>query len=309
METSETEIHMSENEIKHDEEIPVINNADEKSDAKKKHELHDVDENDGTEANEHNESILTQLTQPNYEGKHGRQSVISSNCVICSSNAVKKRNVLSCHKCNGLIPFHCTKCPPYMLFTLSTSSKKYVCELCAATPDHFLQKIVSDGINKIGNYDSTTQHTYNNPLDKRVSEMCEQFEKYDLSVVADKVQVVYDNLENINNRITENLSLLAKENKVVANRVLVQEKSVDRTGLEETLQNKEAELSSMRASEKLLIESCNEKDKKLEKLLDDKEKNVKTMNEMNTTIQSLEVKLIKYEAHIKKYDEIESKLE
>ena len=92
-------------------------------------------------------------------------------------------------------------------------------------------------------------------------EICEQFERYDLSV-ADKIQVVYDNLDKIDNRIMENLSLLANEKKEVANRFLVQQKSVDRMGLEETLQNKEAELSSMRWSEKLL-ESCNEKDNKI----------------------------------------------
>ena len=82
--------------------------------------------------------------------------------------------------------------------------------------------------------------------------------------------VVCDNLDKIDNRLTENLSLLSKERGRNPS-PRVQQKSVDRMGWEETLRNKEAELSSMRGSEKLLFESYTEKDKKLTKLLDDKE--------------------------------------
>ena len=125
METGTTELDMSKNHITIAEEISIKNNVNiECSDTNKKYDSVVENENDVYKTNEQDESMLLQSTQ--LETKNGKQSITPSNCVICSDNAVKKRNVL-CHKCNGLIHFHCTKCPLYMLFTLSTSAKKYVC--------------------------------------------------------------------------------------------------------------------------------------------------------------------------------------
>ena len=54
------------------------------------------------------------------------------------------RSALCCHECNDLVHFKCTQLPPYMLYKLSTTSKRYICELCAETPESFLLTLTSD---------------------------------------------------------------------------------------------------------------------------------------------------------------------
>ena len=65
---------------------------------------------------------------------------ILSKCGSCDLPASKKRkDVLYCHKCNGLVHFNCSRLPIYMLFSYSTSSKKYVCEDCSIPTEDFLE--------------------------------------------------------------------------------------------------------------------------------------------------------------------------
>ena len=63
-------------------------------------------------------------------------------CKICSLPATltrkrNTRNVLCCHECSELIHFHCSKLPPYMLYSLSTTNKRYICEVCVDNPSTF----------------------------------------------------------------------------------------------------------------------------------------------------------------------------
>ena len=57
------------------------------------------------------------------------------------------------------------------------------------------------------------------------------------------------------------------------------------------------------------MESLTEKDKKITKLMDDKDKRLQNINDMNTNIQCSEIKLRKYEEDIARYGGIASKME
>ena len=67
-------------------------------------------------------------------------------CKICDLPATyprkrTARNTLYCHKCNKLTHFKCASLPKYVLYDLTTSSKRYTCEYCVNTPGSFLQSI------------------------------------------------------------------------------------------------------------------------------------------------------------------------
>ena len=60
----------------------------------------------------------------------------------------KKLTALQCHKCNGYVHFACTHLPPYMLYTLSQTTKKYACEACVNTPACFLKEIIEGSLDR-----------------------------------------------------------------------------------------------------------------------------------------------------------------
>ena len=55
-------------------------------------------------------------------------------CKICNSQASMarkktERNVLACHECGSLVHYHCTRAPPYLLYSYSTTGKRFTCEV------------------------------------------------------------------------------------------------------------------------------------------------------------------------------------
>lgn len=45
--------------------------------------------------------------------------------------------MIMCNSCSGWMHYQCSKLPPYMLFSLSTSKRKYTCMKCVQVPDNF----------------------------------------------------------------------------------------------------------------------------------------------------------------------------
>ena len=116
-------------------------------------------------------------------------------------------------------------------------------------------------------------------------------EKYDFPSIADKIQNVYSNLEKLNNNLKENVALLNKGNGMPYRHNIDQENKLAKS--KEKILEAEKEVSSLRASEKLLFESANEKDRTIYALANDKEKHIKLLNEMNKNTQELQVKINK----------------
>ena len=144
-------------------------------------------------------------------------------CRICSYEATltKKKNsriVLSCHVCNELVHFHCSKLPIYILYTLSTTSKRYVCEICADPPENFLQNIIMDNIVGLGtngnDFLPTNAHTPDvaatdtnhgrlTMLEEKIDKLSEIIEKYNIPRVADSVQNAHNSFNILNNNCKE----------------------------------------------------------------------------------------------------------
>ena len=80
--------------------------------------------------------------------------ILNSRCTACGYQATKGKRknscVLSCCKCAGLVHFPCSKLPPYMLYNLSNTSKRYTCEVCVV---NFLEETIQDNLK---NYDQIT---------------------------------------------------------------------------------------------------------------------------------------------------------
>ena len=112
-----------------------------------------------------------------------------------------------------------------------------------------------------------------------------------MPTIADKVQIVYSNLENTNNQFIESISLLNKVKAKLDEGNIQFDKLENRGISDELLKEKlklkqtDAELLSLRASEKLLLDSIMENDKQIMSLNEQKSKHINTINTMNTTIQ------------------------
>ena len=124
-------------------------------------------------------------------------------------------------------------------------------------------------------------------LEKKVSESCEVVGKYDIPRVADKIQAVYENIFKINNEFKENTTLLGKSKSTLENSINLNEKSSYDRGLKEKADSQASELQALKASETLLLESLREKDKLVTNLMNDKDKHLKSINELNSDNQSL----------------------
>ena len=67
-------------------------------------------------------------------------------CGSCKREAIKGRGTLKCSNCTRLVHFECTRLPPYMIFTLTSSKKQYICEECASPSEAFLRSILDGSI-------------------------------------------------------------------------------------------------------------------------------------------------------------------
>ena len=147
----------------------------------------------------------------------GLDKTLASVCKVCNNQATDKkrgagRTSLNCHICSGLIHLQCTRLPAYMLYTLSTSTKRYVCEDCSATPPQFAQNITVDDTYSIPKQIETTTSTISPyaQLESKVDYLSEKIDKFNLSRVADSIQTTYAGIGKMNNIFKENISILEK---------------------------------------------------------------------------------------------------
>ena len=223
----------------------------------------------------------------------------SSTCTVCGYLAVyaKKRNeksALCCYECNRLVHFPCSKLPAYMLYKLTTSAKRYVCEACVNTPTLFLQNLIRGDINntddntcKERSLNITEDEGRYERLECKVNNLCTILEKYDIPRVADNVQAVYENLTKLNNNFHENVALLGKAGSSLEKISSSNEKNAEDCELKQRLDKCSSEIDALKSAETLLHDSINEKSKIISSLMNDKEKHIKIINEVNTGKQSL----------------------
>ena len=67
------------------------------------------------------------------------QQNVTSPCAVCSKVTSKRDRVFECTKCKKLTHFGCTRLPGYAVFSIKSSKRQYICEICAAPPEEFLK--------------------------------------------------------------------------------------------------------------------------------------------------------------------------
>ena len=111
---------------------------------------------------------------------------------ICGNNATlakkkNERNVLACHECGHLVHFHCTRAPSYILYTYSTTGKRFICETCVKLPDAYSQSTSTTTVTP----NITTPVTDDARMDKiegKVDLIMDLLQKYNIPSIADVVQ-------------------------------------------------------------------------------------------------------------------------
>lgn len=217
-------------------------------------------------------------------------------CKICGSQAEKpdrkKGNVdvLSCNKCGELIHFHCSRLPSYMLHNLSTTSKKYACEICANTPNSFLMSVKSIHENVENDSDDNRYKR----LEEKIDQLTEIVEKYNIPCVADKIQMVHSEFNTLDNNCREYIGRINKAMDFLEKELIHNENKKVNSEIEERLCERVKELITIKSSESLLFDTIKEKENLILELTSCKEKHIKKINEMNTNMQTWKQQLDRY---------------
>ena len=111
-----------------------------------------------------------------------------------------------------------------MIHILSTSTKRYVCELCANTPVSFLEEMIKVGLDsyekpekayeksekvdeKSGKGDIRSEFN-GDSFENRKNELIVTFEKYDFEAIAKNLLELGNTLQKTNDKIVENIGIL-----------------------------------------------------------------------------------------------------
>ncbi len=223
------------------------------------------------------------------------EATTRSLCPICEKEAIKKKNVLKCSTCTHLIHFTCTNLPPYMLHSLSSSNKKYTCEICAATPETFLTSIVIGICGASGTSESTGADNRIEVLEHKVNSIVVALEKFDIQTVAENLNALGNKMEQANNNLTGNVRAIQKmkvEQEVSSSEVktsnVERQTSDDLQQLRNELETAKKELSASQSSNDLLMKTVTERDKLVVTLREKWEKNVQKLNEREKRVIMLE---------------------
>ena len=233
-----------------------------------------------TDVNEDNNTTKDQEKKVNKKKIREPSSTITT-CGSCHHEAIKGKNSLKCSTCLKLSHYECTRLPPYMLYIFNSTKKQFTCEECASTPEEFLRSIINKSI------DSTLDIKnirVNESIELKINDIYDYIEKFNLYNIV-------QNLNNVNSRIIENISKLEK--KIIDSEKVSLEINTASTITDELLQARIDELmneiQALKASQKLLMESLDEKDKKIMILYEGKEKRLNCINEKHKMIQNLEI--------------------
>ncbi len=223
--------------------------------------------------------------------RRGSEVATRSSCPVCHVEAVKKKNaldVLKCGTCNNFVHFACTNLPPYMLYSLSSSNKKYTCEGCAETPEPFLTSIVTKICNASEISKSPTSDNRIDILEHKVSSIMVSLEKFDLQTLTDNLNTLGTKMETTNNNMTGNVRAIQQLKKDQAASVTdvkpcngERHISGELEQLRMDLEVLKKDLAASHSSNELLIASVTERDKALASLRDKFDKNVLKLNEQN----------------------------
>ena len=104
-----------------------------------------------------------------------------------------------------------------MIHILSTSTKRYVCELCANTPTSFLEELIKVGFDSYEKPEIVVEKPENidirseingDSLENRKNELIVTFEKYDFEAIAKNLLELGNTLQKTNDTIVENIGIL-----------------------------------------------------------------------------------------------------
>ena len=226
-------------------------------------------------------------------------------CPICHAEAIKRKNavdVLKCGTCNNFVHFACTNLPPYVLFSLSSTNKKYTCEVCTETPEPFLTNI----INNVCVASSASQHSpiVDNRIDileNKVNNIMVALDKFDLQTLTDNLNTLGTKMETTNNNLTGNVRAIQQLKKEQGESEPCQTKSnevkpcnceghsLDQLEqLRNELEFTKKELAASRSSNELLMGSVTERDQSLTNLREKYEKTIQKLNERDRRLTVIE---------------------
>ena len=66
------------------------------------------------------------------------QTLITAACIVCKKTTSKKDSVFECKTCKELVHYTCSRLPAYTIYSLKTTKRKFVCEVCAAPSNEFM---------------------------------------------------------------------------------------------------------------------------------------------------------------------------
>ena len=247
-------------------------------------------------------------------------------CPVCQGEAVKKKNVLKCSLCTKFVHFACTNLPPYMLYSLSTTAKKFTCEECVATPEHFLTDIVTN-ICRVSDGDRPIQQSPAPPavdnrydiLESKVNALSVVLEKFDMQSLTDNLTQLGGKLECTNNNMAANVKAIDKVKKEMQQCETGRTCEVDSEhctskesilNLRKDLEMTQKELCASRSSNELLMTTITERDNTLSTLRERFEKTVakhadKDKRIMHLEKESMELRMENTSIHNEKVDVIE----
>ena len=182
-------------------------------------------------------------------------------CSICKNKATKKQKTLSCHNCGGLVHFQCSSLPPYMVYTLSTSTKRFVCEKCVDIPENFMEKKRTDHIN------ANTERQDNIQI---------LLEKYDFQNIAENLLQLCNKMEATSRQMNENIGSMRKQQK--CKEEVDKSSELDNHGHNDQIEQTQKECASYKHSYELLSDEINGKYaeiKSLENLIEKLTENIK----------------------------------
>ena len=233
------------------------------------------------------------------------QSLTNSPCTACGLSIeyqVNKRRkdstVLSCHKCNGYVHFGCTNLPPYMLYSLSQTAKRYACEACVDTPALFIEEInnnnnVDEPYNTSEEKRKSTSKCDNNKynhcefLEQQIKNATVLFEKYDFQGIAENLLTLGSQMEKVNGKMGENIGMLKEVN--LKPEQITPHDAAPSEELKMNAENAKKESESYRHSYELMVENVNEYEKKTKRLSESNERHLQNLNEKNRIITDLEI--------------------
>ena len=146
-------------------------------------------------------------------------------------------------------------------------------------------------------------------IESKVDKLIQIIEKYDIPRVADVVQKANNDIIKLNNECKEFIGRLNKAIAVMdglTKNEVIMNMNDGKHNTDERIIEKEKEISSLIASEQLLLALIKDKDDQISNLRDYKEKQINASNEKNSTIQTLRTEIDKYNTIQSKLDETTS---